>query len=266
MGAAAAGDHANMCSAMIVCVLLQRFALTVAAGGREALASGPSALAPEPGGLAVVGEASASAEAYGVRAGMRLGEAMARCPELRLVPPDPAGVADAWDGVVTRLEAIGAGVETGAPGAAWFEADGLRRVHGGNVEGVVAATRRAVGAPARVGVAPSRFAAYAAATRARARRTELAPADARRLAAYLAPLPVSLLEARPETAVLPPVLDRFGIRTLGEVAALPASALSDRFGEAGVLARTLARGKDSPLVPRRPVERLEEELALPEAG
>jgi protein ImuB len=120
--------------------------------------------------------------------------------------------------------------------------------------------------PARVGVAPSRFAAYAAATRARARRMELAPADGRRLAGYLAPLPVALLEARPETAVLPPVLDRFGIRTLGEVAALPASALSDRFGDAGVIARTLARGKDSPLVPRRPVERLEEELALPEAG
>src|SRR4051812_36663934 len=161
---------------MIVCVLLPRFALTVAAGGREALAVGPAALAPEPGRMPVVGEASAAAEALGVRAGMRLGEAMARCAGLWLVPPDPAGVADAWDRLLAALEAIGAGVEPGAPGIAWFDARGLRRLHGGNVEGVVAAARRALAMPARIGAAPSRFAAYAAASRARARRMEVAPA------------------------------------------------------------------------------------------
>ena len=32
-----------------------------------------------------------------MRAGLRLGEALARCPPLRLVPPDPAGVADEWE-------------------------------------------------------------------------------------------------------------------------------------------------------------------------
>jgi protein ImuB len=251
---------------MVVCVLLPRFELTVAAGGRAALAAGPAALAPEPGREPVVGEASAAAEAHGVRAGMRLGEAMARCPELMLVAPDPAGVADAWDRLLVALEGIGAGVEDGAPGIAWFDAEGLQRLHGGSAEGVVAAARRALGVPARIGVAPSRFAAYAAASRARTRRTENAPADQRRLAAFLAPLPVTLLAARQETAVLPPLLDRFGIRTLGDIARLPRAALADRFGEAGVAARSLARGKDTPLVPRRPLERLEEELALPEAG
>ncbi len=255
-----------MCSTMVLCVLLPRFALSVAAGGREELAAGPAALAPEPGRVPVVGEASAAAEAYGVRAGMRLGEAMARCPELRLVPPDPAGVADEWDRLLVRLEGIGAAVESGGAGIAWFDALGLRRLHGGDVEGVVRAARRALAVPARVGAAPSRFAAFAAASRARARRAELAPADARRLAAYLAPLPVSLLDARPETAVLAPVLDRFGIRTLGDLARVPRASLADRFGEAGLTAHALARGRDTPLVPRRPVERLEEELALPEAG
>src|SRR3954449_10529232 len=123
--------------AMIVCVLLPRFELAVAAGGREALAAGPLALAPELGREQLIGEASAAAEAYGVRAGLRLrgglarrppprpraprpGGALPRCPTLRLVAPDPAGVADAWERVVGGLEGIGAAVEFARPGAAWF--------------------------------------------------------------------------------------------------------------------------------------------------
>ena len=86
-----------MCSPLIVCVQIPRFELAVAAGGRETLASGPVALAPEAGREQLIGQASAAAEAYGVCAGLRLGEALARCPTLRLVPPDPAGVADEWE-------------------------------------------------------------------------------------------------------------------------------------------------------------------------
>jgi protein ImuB len=251
---------------MIVCILIPRFELAVAAGGREALAAGPVALAPQAGSEQCIGEVSAAAEAFGVRAGLRLGEALARCPALRLVAPDPAGAADEWDRLLARLEGIGAAVESGRPGAAWFAASGLRTIHGGRVEDVVAAARRALGTPARIGVAPSRFAALAAASRARARRTELAPDGPARLAAYLAPMPVGLLAVREETAVLPTVLDRFGIRTLGELAKLPRAALADRFGAAGLLARDLARGRDTPLRPRAASERLEERLDLPESA
>ncbi len=253
---------------MIVCVQVPRFSLSVAAGGREALAAGPAALASDPGREQFVGEASAAAEACGVRAGLRLGEALARCPELRLIPPDPMGVADAWDRVVERLEGIGAQVESDRPGQAYFAAGGLRRLHGGSVEGVLAAARRAVAArsSARYGAAPSRFAALAAASRARARRAEVAPAGAEALRGYLAPLPVSLLAARDETAMLPLALERFGVRTLGELAALPRAALADRFGAPGTLAHDLARGRDTPLRPRSALERLEESLELPESG
>ena len=250
---------------MIVCVLLPRFALTVAAGGRAGLATGPAALAPEPGGHQRVGEVSAAAEAYGVRAGMALGEAMARCRELRLIPPDPAGVADAHDRLVERLEGVGAAVEPGPPGLAYFDATGLMRLHGG-LDGVLAATRRAVLAPARYGAAPSRFAALAAASRARARRAEVAPSGADALARWLACEPVSLLALRAEVEHLVEPLERFGIRTLGDLAALPRAALADRFGPAGVIAHGLARGGDSALVTRRPGERLEESLTLPESG
>src|SRR5205085_911035 len=85
-----------------------------------------------------------------------LGEALARCPTLRLVAPDPAGVADAWDRLLERLEGIGAAVESERSGAAWFEARGLRRLHGGDLDGVLNATRRALKAPARLGAAAPR--------------------------------------------------------------------------------------------------------------
>jgi protein ImuB len=252
------------CVRLIVCVLIPRFELAVAAGGREVLAAGPVALAPEAGREQLIGESSAAAEAYGVRAGIRLGEALARCPQLKLITPDPAGVADEWDRLIGALEGIGAAVEPGRPGLAYFDARGLRKLYGGSVEGVIAAARRALGTPARLGAAPSRFAALAAASRARVRRAEIAPE--RQLAAYLAPLPTTLLAHRPETAALPETLERFGIHTLGELAALPRAALADRFGPAGPLAKDLARGKDSPLTPRRPTEQLEERLELPESA
>jgi protein ImuB len=167
---------------------------------------------------------------------------------------------------VRALESIGAAVEPGPPGTAWFAAGGLRSLHGGTLEGVLAAARGALKGPVRIGAAPSRFAALAAAGRARARRAEITPMAAAALAAYMAPLPVALLFSRPEVAMLPDALERFGIRTLGELAKLPRAALADRFGRAGALARELAQGKDTPLVPRAAAERLEERLVLPESG
>jgi protein ImuB len=261
-----------MRSIVIVCLQIPRFALTVAAGGRDAQLSGPLALAPEAGREPVVGEASAVAETYGVRAGMRLGEALARCPGLRLVPPDPAGVADAHDKLLTALEGIGAGVEGGRPGLAFFDAHALRHVHG-DLAAVIAAARLAAGRPARVGAAPTRFAALAAASRARARRAEVV--EPRAVRRFLGPLPVELLQTFAEgrgdhadaaLATLPVPLARLGIATLGELAKLPRAAVADRFGVVGLRARDLAAGKDEALRPRLPVERLEEALELPESA
>ena len=204
-----------------------------------------------------------------MRRGMRLGEALARCPRLALVPPDPMGVADAWDTALERLEGIGAAVEPARPGLACFDSHGLLRLHAGRLEGVLAAARAALlrrvsGEPAlvpRLGAGPTRFCAVAAASRARARRPELVAGPE-----ALAGEPVGLLALRQETAALPEALERLGILTLADLAALPRAALADRFGRAGLLAADLVAGHDSPLRPRRPGERLEEILELPEAA
>jgi protein ImuB len=256
---------------VIVCALLPRFELAVAAGDRSELLRQPAALAPEPGRAEQIGEVSLAAEAFGVHRGMRLGEALARCPRLTLVPPDPAGVADAWERLLVRLESIGAAVEPERPGLVCFDARGLLRMLGG-LDGVLATTRRALRVPSRFGVAPSRFAAIAAASNARVRRPEIvgrvqASDSARQAArAYLAPLSVSLLRARPALADFPETLERLGVQTLGELASVPPAALADRFGRAGLLAHELACGGDGALSPRPAREFLREELELPEAA
>ena len=255
-----------MCS-MIVCVLLPRFQLTVAAGDRAELLQMPAALAPEPGGTQRVGEVSLAAEAFGLHPGMQLGEALARCPRLVLVPPDPAGVADLWERLLVRLESIGAAVEPERPGLACFDAQGLLRLQGG-IDGVLSAARSALRVPARFGVAPSRFAAVAASTRARTRRPVIVPGGRAQARTFLAPLPVALLRARAALAEagLHETLERLGVQTLGELAALPPAALADRFGTVGLLAFELASGGDGALCPRQPTEILRESLQLPDAA
>jgi protein ImuB len=239
------------------------------------------------------------------------------------VPPDPEGVRSLWHAVLDRLEAIGAAVESDSAGAAFFESDGLHGLHGGDLAGVLAAAGRALGPGARMGAAPCRFAAHAAALQARARRRKSAGGAAKRplrggaasgslrggaasgslhggaasgslhggaasgslrggaasgslrgpvvvagehARDFLAPLPVTLLRTRPELQALPEVFERLGIRTLGEVAALPSRAVAERFGHPGLLALDLARGRDTPLAPRRPPEPVVERLELPEAA
>ena len=265
----------------MVCILIPRFPLLAAVGGRRERLLHPAALAPEPGGSQAVGEVSGAAEAFGVRAGMALGEALSRCPELALVTPDAERTESMWEELIGRLESVGAAVEPGRPGEAYFEAEGLEGIWGGHLEGVLNRVRRALDMPARIGAAPARFASYAAAWGARgrgAKRRAIVPPGAER--AFLAPLPVSLLidhvevDDRPRdggreaehVAGMIVELERLGIRTLGELAALPSGAVADRFGAVGLRAHDLAGGVDRPLRPRPPREEVSESLELPEAA
>jgi nucleotidyltransferase/DNA polymerase involved in DNA repair len=257
---------------MVACVYLPRFELVAAAEGssvaRRAVAGGALAVAPPvsaDGAAAAgrLGEVSGAAEARGVIRGMLLGEALARCPDLVLLPGNPVRVGEIWEASLLALESIGAAVEPGRPGLAYFETDGLNGLHG-TQEGTIAAARRALGRPARVGVAPARFSALAAALQARSRRAlVLEGGEAKR---WLAGRPVGLLGYREETAELLDPLRRLGVDTLGELRKLGRAALADRFGRAGSLAHRLAAGEDSPLRPRHPQERLEETMEVGDAG
>jgi protein ImuB len=254
---------------VIVCVLYPRFELVLVAGGPAALAGRALALAPALGREQRIGEVSGAAEASGVSKGMPLGEALARCPALELLPRDPVAVAEAWESTLRALESIGAAVESERPGLACFDAGELRALHGSDAA-TLAAARMAlasaspVGRP-RVGAAPKRFCALAAALVVRSRRPFVLDddRDARR---WLAGRPVELLGYRERTEPLLEPLQRLGVRTLGALARLSRAALADRFGAAGVEAHRLACGEDSPPTPRRLPERLSETLDVGDAS
>jgi protein ImuB len=252
---------------VIACALIPRFTLLAVVGRRQELLLRAMALAPEPGGPQVVGEASGPAEAFGVHAGMRLGEALARCPDLVLVPPDPELAEAAWEDALRRLEGIGAAVEAGRPGEAFFGAGGLRGLYG-TVERALRRARDAIGPPVRLGAGRTRLVAYAAAQRSRPRRAPVVvPAAMTR--SFLTPLPVSLLRERLDDewgrVDLPDKLERLGVENLGQLAALPDAAIADRFGRLGLVALRMARGREEPLRPRNAPEGLVEGIELGEA-
>jgi nucleotidyltransferase/DNA polymerase involved in DNA repair len=259
--------HQRSAESVIACALIPRFTLLAVVKGRRELLLRPMALAPEPGGPQVVGEASGPAEAFGVHGGMRLSEALARCPDLVLVPSDPERAETAWGDALGRLEGVGAEVEPGRPGEAFFEAGGLRGIYG-TVERALRRVRGAIGPPVRLGAGRTRLVAYAAAQRSRPRRAPVVvPAAMTR--SFLAPLPLSLLRDRLDDdwgrIDLPDKLERLGVQSLGQLAALPDAAIADRFGRLGLVALRMARGSEGPLRPRWPPEGLVEGIELGEA-
>jgi len=135
-------------------------------------------------------------------------------------------------------------VEDAGAGRVYLDASGLEGLFGD--EPRLAARLRdaaaAVGVEIRVGIAESRIAALAAARLGPGVMIVAPGGDA----AYLAPAPLSLLDLPEETATR---LSRWGLRTLGELAALPTAGLFERLGGDGVRLQRLARGEDPrPLV------------------
>lgn len=173
--------------------------------------------------------------------------------------------------MVRRLEALGAAVESERVGEAFFALDGLRGVHGGDSAGVLAAARAALGKRARIGVAPTRLAAFAAAwkTPRQGEPGEAGMVAPGSLRSFVASLRVSILPFRldpptSEVEQLVVALERLGVETIGDLAGISADQMSDRFGSLGLEALRLARGEEDPLCPRTPHEELVEQVELPE--
>jgi protein ImuB len=247
---------------MIACILIPGFELRAALRERPGLALRAAALAPEPGTEPLLGPVTATAEAAGVRPGMRLGEGLAMCPTLVLVEPDPAAAEREWEAAVRRLEDAGFAVEADELGCAFFETTGVERLYGG-LDRALERGLMAVGATwdPRVGAAARRFAALAAASVARP--GQIVVVDDERTPEFLAPLPVGVLPLRPEVQE---ELRELGVRRLGELAGLPGGAVAERLGPDGRRAWSLARGgKRRRVRGRRPPAEIVEALEFPEA-
>ncbi|HXR30351.1 MAG TPA: hypothetical protein VN752_04355 [Solirubrobacterales bacterium] len=162
---------------------------------------------------------------------------------------DPVEAAELTERLLRGLEGIGAAVESERVGMAFFALDGLCGLYEGERDGVLAAARAAAGQEARIGTGRTRFRAWLAAGGCRL------PAPVSTLSGWVG------LPERQARAVLE-TLERLGIGTLDQLAALPADRVADRFGPPGLAAHRLARGEEPPLRPRHPHEDLVEQLEL----
>ncbi|GIU90570.1 MAG: hypothetical protein KatS3mg010_1669 [Acidimicrobiia bacterium] len=209
--------------------------------GDPALRGVPVVVRERIGSRDVVRAASAEARAEGVQRGMRRREAEARCPGAVVVDADPGLEARAFEAVARAVERIAPRVVLERPGRCAFPTRGPSRYFGGD-DALAARVRADVAAvldgcgDARAGIADGAFAASLA-----ARRDVVVPPGGS--AAFLAPWPVSTLHDGDDERVH--LLVRLGLRTLGDVAALPGDAVLARFGADGSAFHRLARGDDT---------------------
>jgi len=130
---------------MVACLSIPGFSLRAPLLGRPELKGKPVALAPVPGTRPLLGSCTRAAQEAGVRPGMRLSEALATCPQLELVEQDPAGVEEAWEAVLRRLEGIGADPRPALVWRAALEAVTERAVElRAQIESVAGPSRRLV--------------------------------------------------------------------------------------------------------------------------
>jgi protein ImuB len=247
---------------MIACLSIPGFELRASLRARPRLALVPAALAPLEGTEPLLGPVTAAAEAAGVKPGMRLGEALAMCPSLTLVEPDPAAAEREWEAIVRRLEDSGFSVEPAGLGCAYFETRGVERLYGGLEKALMRALEAVVSSwDPRVGAAERRFAALAAATVARP--GQMLVVSDEQSPAFLAPHPLTLL---PLEAGRRQELQDLGVRTIGGLAALPDASVAERLGADGRRAHGLSRGGSKRRIRgrRQPAE-IVETLAFPEA-
>jgi protein ImuB len=224
---------------------------------REALA-----LFEGNGNAARLVAATRPARRAGLKPGLTLPQARALLPKLVARPRDPDCERSAQEALVEAVETVSPRIEDGESGLAYADLGGLERRFPGDAweEGAgraLAEAARAAGLPARVGIAGSKLAARVAAEQPGPIPT-LVPAGEE--AVFLAPLPLARLS--PELGIAA-TLRRWGIRSIGELAKLPASEVASRLGPWGQALHAISRGLDpEPLVPRQPPPDFREGLRL----
>ncbi len=209
---------------------------------------------------------------------MSLGAAHRLAPEALFLDPDPEADAAAMKVALDRLAGFSPGVaaETDPArlgfGRVEVQLDGLERLWGPETQIVGRIGEALAGmlpGPPQAGIGGTRFVAAVAAVLAGKAASAASGAASGAVAlhvvepgadaAFLAPLPTSMLSRDPEVRAR---LERFGLRVIGQVAELPRSAVVARFGPEGEWLHARARGEETePFRPYQAPERMA--MALP---
>ncbi|HVN87788.1 MAG TPA: hypothetical protein VMW17_23365 [Candidatus Binatia bacterium] len=230
----------------IACLAVSNFPLTVVLRAEPELRGEPVAVADGPSARAAIIAVAETAGRRGITPGLTATQAQAVSTAIVLRSLSPQSVRIAHAALCDVAYSFSPRVESGEDGVVYLDVGGSGAMF--DSEGQLAHTlaRRAerVGLPAHVGVAGSKIAARLAAQQGGG--VTVIPLNEE--CTYLAPLAVALLQPSPALAA---TLTRWGIRTIGQLAALPASAVGTRLGPEGLALARRARAEDEhPLSPR----------------
>lgn len=182
---------------------------------------------------------SSTARGYGVRRGMKVRAAQALCPALTVLERDPGRDGRMFASLAASFDDVAASVEVLRPGLVLVDVEAAAKFHGSEATAVEmlldAAARRGIDVMA--GVADEIATAMIA-----CRAGKIVPPGGS--ADFLSSQQVGVLVAETALGVDPELVSSFqqlGVRTLGELAALPSTAVATRFGRQGMACHRIAR-------------------------
>ena len=228
----------------ILHVDLDAFFAAVEQRDRPELRGRPVIVGGEPGGRGVVSAASYEARVFGVHSAMSLQEASRRCPDGVFLPVDGRRYQQASRDVMAILRRFTPLVEPISIDEAFLDVTGSRALLGDGqtiAAAIKAAVRDEVGLTASVGVSTTKLVAKIASDLRKPDGLVVVPPGEE--AAFLAPLPISRLWGVGEKSAA--VLAEYGVRTIGDLAALPPDVVVRRFGKHGARLVDRARGRDA---------------------
>ena len=232
----------------IACLFIPLFPLAARLRAEPELMGEAVAVCEGNGSAARGLAASRPARKNGVRSGMSLAQARGILPSLIARGRDSACEASAHEALLETASSLSPRVEDSGPDLVFADVSDMQRLYdstsGEQEMGQVASIAAdALDLPVRVGIAANKLAARIAA-RMPATPTVVPSGEEAR---FLAPLPLAHLNLEQR---LIDTLERWGVRTLGDLARLPADRAASRLGPAGASAHRAARGVDSsPLAP-----------------
>ena len=204
----------------------------------------PVAVGGVPGkGRGVVTAASYEARKFGVHSGMSLIQAQRLCPNCLFIPGRWERYTEASKKFMNILADFSPFLEPGGLDEAYLEVTGFESLHGSLKamgEKIRKRIRDEIGIAASIGLAGSKIAAKVASKAAKPDGMIEVPVGGE--AAFMAPQPIGRMPGVGE--VTEKSLNALGIRTLGELARMPADSLSSRFGSYGEMLKMHAQGID----------------------
>ena len=227
----------------IIHVDMDAFYASVEQRDRPETRGRPVIVGADPRGRGVVSAASYEARRFGVHSAMPIGRAFRLCPAGIFLPVDMEKYAAVSREIMDALAAFTPIVEPLSIDEAFLDVTASRALYGDGpaiARQIKATIRARVDLTASVGVAANKFVAKVASDLEKPDGFVVVPNG--REAEFLAPLPISRLWGVGK--VTGTELESMGIRTIGQLAQIPAAHLEARFGQHGPGLLDLARGLD----------------------